>query len=60
MKCYSKKGSFFYELRASHCSDMNVKGFELREKKKDRVDLQGVIMVRPGVKSEGCRFEGYS
>lgn len=33
---------------------MNVKGFELREKKKDRVDLQGVIMVRPGVKSEGC------
>lgn len=54
MKCNSKKGSFFYELRASHCSDMNVKGFELREKKKDRVDLQGVIMVRPGVKSEGC------
>lgn len=50
-----RKGSFFYELRDSHCSDMNVKDFELQEKKKkDRVDLQGVIMVRPGVKSEGC------
>ena len=34
LKCNSEKGSFFYELRASHCSDMNAEGFELQGRRK--------------------------
>lgn len=44
---------FFNELKASYCSDMNVQGFELLGRKEGRANLQGVIMVRPGVEGEG-------
>lgn len=52
---YNPERLLFYELEASFCSDMNVQGFELLDKKKrDVAGLQGVIMVRPGVKGEGA------
>lgn len=44
---------FFNELKASYCSDMNVQGFELLGRKEGRANLQGVIMVRPGVEGKG-------